>query len=133
MKLFRGSRPSTLGAPGGRLRPCPNRPNCVSSQEERPARRVPPIPFTGSAAEAHERLVEVLKDIEGIELITVREDYIHAEATTPLLGFVDDLELVIDEKESEIHVRSASRVGFSDRGVNRKRVEKLRRLLAANP
>jgi uncharacterized protein (DUF1499 family) len=134
--LFAGGRPDTLGVRDGRLAPCPTSPNCVSSQApaEDAEHHVAPLPFPpsvqGDPARAWEALERAVRALERTTVVTVRPNYLHAEASTALLGFIDDLECLLDGAARVIHVRSASRVGYSDLGVNRKRVETLRARLA---
>lgn len=123
-----GVRPSNLGVKEGRLAPCPGSPNCVSSQSRDKAHAIDPLLFTGDVAKAHEELERVLFSMKRSLIITETENYIHAEFTSALFRFVDDVEFWFDEKGSLIHVRSASRLGHSDLGVNRKRVETIRAL-----
>lgn len=136
MGLFAGSRPAALGVRDGRLAPCPTSPNCVSSQAppEDAEHHVAALPFPASArgdpAAAWAALERAVRALERTSVVTVRPGYLHAEAATALLGFVDDLECLLDAAARVIHVRSASRVGYSDLGVNRKRVETLRARLA---
>lgn len=126
--LFSWKRPDTLGAKDGRLARCKSSPNCVSSQAD-PAdaeHAVAPIAFRGTALEA---LAAVRKAVDGMPGATVvRHDanYLYAEFRTRLMRFVDDVEFVHDEKAGVIHVRSASRLGRRDFGVNRARVEAIR-------
>jgi uncharacterized protein (DUF1499 family) len=130
--MFSWKRPGNLGARDGRLAPCRRTPNCVSSQAD-PSdaeHRIAPIPFRGSTVEA---MVAAKRAIESMERASiVREEpsgaffYLYAEFRSRLLGFVDDVELLFDEKAGVFHVRSASRLGRRDFGVNRKRVELLR-------
>jgi uncharacterized protein (DUF1499 family) len=125
VELF-GVKPGNLGVKNGRLAPCPDTPNCVSSQTEEPRSAVAAIPFTGSAEMAMARLCCALRECPRTKIITARDQYIHAESRSRVFRFVDDLELSVDRTESVIHLRSASRVGYSDFGVNRKRVEGIR-------
>lgn len=124
-------RPDNLGVKDGRLAPCRRTPNCVSSQAD-PADRehcIAPIPFKGSALEA---MVVAKRAVESMQRATiVREErgYLYAEFRSRLLGYVDDVELAYDEKAGVFHVRSASRLGRRDFGVNRKRIEELRSLI----
>ena len=131
--LFAGSAPEALGAHGGRLAVCPDRPNCVSSQMSDPKHAVMPFRITGDATAAMSRLAAVIEKQEGARIVTRRHDYLHAEYQSKLMGFVDDLELLADPAAHVIHVRSASRLGYSDLGVNRARVEALRAAFAAGP
>ena len=109
------------------LAPCPRTPNCVSTKSADPARRMAPIPFGGTLAEARERLLAVLAATPGATVVTAGEAYVKAEFRTRLLRFVDDVDLVLDAAEGVIHFRSASRVGHWDLGANRRRMEALRR------
>lgn len=117
-----------LGVVNGRLSPCPGSPNCVSSQSEDRAHHIEPLWFSGSLDEAREALLSVIRSEKRTKLITVTDDYIHAEFRSLVFRFVDDVEFYFDGAAKTIHVRSASRVGHSDLGVNRKRVERLREL-----
>ena len=130
------ARPVPLGAPGGRLAPCPETPNCVSTQAD-PAdllHGIEPIAYDGSLAEARTRLLGVLEDTPRITIIRSEPDYIAAEARTAFFRFVDDVDIVFDDSAKLIHFRSAARLGEGDLGVNRNRIEDLReRFLAARP
>jgi len=119
-------RPASLGMVDGRLADCPPSPNCVCTQATGESRRAQPIPFTGSPAEAAQRLRAVLSRQPRTAIITDRDGYIHAEATSLLFRYVDDVEFFIDADKRVIHFRSASRVGHSDLGVNRARMETIR-------
>lgn len=107
------------------LPPCPSSPNCVSSRDPDPAHRVDPIPFRGTAEEAREALEAVLRSLPRATIVASSGIEVRAEFRT-LLGFVDDVEFRIDEAAGAIHVRSASRKGYWDLGVNRRRVEAIR-------
>lgn len=126
--MFAGKRPQYLGVKDGKLPRCKSTPNCVSSQAD-PAdagHYIPPIRFAGTSADA---MAAVRKAVESMERATVlRHDpnYLYAEFCSKLMGFVDDVEFTHDEKSGVIHVRSASRLGRRDFGVNRERVEALR-------
>lgn len=122
--------PANLGIRDGRLAPCPASPNCVSSFEEGP-KRVEPLGFEGTAEAAMTRLAERVRDMRGASIVTRERSYLHAEFRTPILGFVDDVEFLLDADSRRIHVRSASRRGYSDLGTNRERVEELRSRFAA--
>jgi uncharacterized protein (DUF1499 family) len=123
--MFDWRRPNNLGVKDGRLAPCKRSPNCVSSQAD-PAdseHYIAPIPFTGTMADLR-RLVE---SMARATVITAQDNYLYAEYRTRLLRYVDDVELYLDK--GLVHVRSASRLGRRDFGVNRKRVEDLRALI----
>ncbi len=110
----------------GKLRPCPGTPNCVSSESDDMIHRIQPLPFDGSAAEAMARLKKVVVE-RGGTLQTEAPDYIWSTFTVPVFGFVDDVEFRPSPEAKVIHVRSSSRLGFSDLGVNRARIEELRK------
>jgi uncharacterized protein (DUF1499 family) len=113
-----------MGLVDGRLRPCPKTPNCVCSED--PAAAVAPLAFEGDPARAFADLVAFLLREPRVELARVEPTYVHAVFRTRLFRFRDDVELRLDPAASVIHVRSASRVGRSDLGANRRRVESLR-------
>ena len=109
-----------------RLSPCPDSPNCVSSQSTDPARFIEPLRYTGSLADAKQKLIDLLENSKGTRLISIETDYIHAEFRSLIFKFVDDVEFFFSSEDRVIHVRSASRTGYYDFGVNRRRVERLR-------
>jgi uncharacterized protein (DUF1499 family) len=119
-------------APGlvaGRLAPCPETPNCVSSDATGAAQAIAPLVFdpeTITAAAAWEKVQEAVKSLPGARIIKVTPTYLNAECTSGTFGFVDYLELLLNLERAEISLRSGSRVGNSDFGANRKRVELLR-------
>jgi uncharacterized protein (DUF1499 family) len=123
-----GARPTTLGVRDGRLAPCPASPNCVSSQDPDDAHHVDALTFTGAAATAMGRLAGILRSLPRASVVATTETYLHAEFRSAIFRFVDDVEFLADEDAGVIHIRSASRVGRSDLGVNRKRVETIRTL-----
>lgn len=128
--LFAGSTPPGLGAVDGRLAECPARPNCVSSQARDDAHRISPLEFVGEGSQAMARLARVIAADPGARIVEQRPDYIHATFQTPVMGFVDDVEFLLQVRT--IDVRSASRLGYSDLGVNRNRIEALRKSLAGS-
>ncbi|HEU4403085.1 MAG TPA: DUF1499 domain-containing protein [Candidatus Polarisedimenticolia bacterium] len=128
----RGVRPVALGPHAGRLAPCPASPNCVSSQAAGDGHFVKPLRFEGVAGEAWRRLREVLLALPRVRIVAATPLYLRAEFRSPLFGLVDDVEFLLDETAGRIEIRSASRVGYSDLGANRRRVEEIRRRLAAS-
>ena len=120
------TKPKNLGANNGRLAPCPNSPNCVSTQTSDSQHTMEAIVFDVSPDDAMRKLKAVLAVIPRMEIITETESYIHAEATSLIFRFRDDVEFFIDQQSNLIHFRSASRVGKSDLGANRKRMEEIR-------
>lgn len=118
-----GSPPSTLGLNGGNLYPCPDKPNCVSSQASDSDHQVQAWPYQGHPADAKQKLIGLIQGTDNATLVSQQDNYIHAEYKTKLMGFVDDVEFLITP--AKVHMRSASRVGYSDLGANKKRVETL--------
>ena len=119
--------PTNLGIEGGRLAPCPNTPNCVSTQEEAEDANhyMEPISFSGSAREAMEAVAGVVEEMPRAEDVRSEDDYLRAEFTSRIFRFVDDVEFRADEETGLIDFRSASRVGRSDMGVNRERMAEI--------
>lgn len=114
-----------------RLPPCPRTPNCVSTQAERPGQRMEPIPYTGPLSEARERMLRALRSLPRTTIVEEGTDRIQAESRSRIFRFVDDVEIRFDDRAKLIHFRSASRVGRSDFGVNRKRMEAVRQAFLA--
>jgi len=126
--MFAGACGSpNVGMHNNRLMPCPGSPNCVSSYETDSSHYVDPLRYKGSKADARQKLLAILHATKRVKVVASEENYIRAEFTSMVFRFVDDVEFYMDEKEPVIHVRSASRVGYSDLGANRKRVEEIRR------
>lgn len=126
---FSGERPTHLGVQDGELAPCASRPNCVSSQSQ-DSHRIEPLRYEGTPEDAIAQLKTVIESLPRTEIIKIDDHYLYAEFTSALMGFVDDVEFYIDPHEPIIHVRSASRLGDSDLGVNRKRIETIRKKLS---
>lgn len=121
-----GQRPADLGVRDGRLKPPPQTPNGVSSQAADDGRRVEPLRYAGDGGAAFARLRDLVAVWPGASIVVQTPGYLHAEFRTRWLGFVDDVELLLDPAARVIHVRSASRLGHSDLGTNRRRVEAIR-------
>ena len=124
-----GKRPNNLGVTDSKLSPCPDTPNCVSSDSEDNIHSVSAFEIVIPASKAWHATREALLELPRTLIITESSDYLHAECKSAFFGFVDDLELHLLVSENKIAVRSASRLGFSDMGVNRQRVEALRNAL----
>ena len=122
-----GSRPDNLWIADGRLAKCPDSPNCVNSQATDEKHSIAPFTYDGSRQDAIQRLKQAISNLKRTQIVEEREDYLRIECTSALFRFVDDVEFYFPE-ENVIHVRSASRLGYSDLGVNRKRVETLREI-----
>jgi uncharacterized protein (DUF1499 family) len=131
--VFSWTRPANLGVTDGLLAPCRRTPNCVSSQAPNSDAEhyIAPLRFRGNGAEALLALRKVVDEMQRTHVVQHDGGYLYAEFRTKLMGFVDDVEFVVAEKERAIHVRSASRLGRRDFGVNRARVEALRRRFEA--
>lgn len=125
LEVFAGKTPE-LGIQGGKLLPCPSTPNCVVSQGADEDHMIAPIAYTGSREDARELLTKVLGVVPRTEIVTQQENYIRAKSTSRIMGFVDDAEFYLPADEPVIHVRSAARLGESDLGVNRRRLEQIR-------
>ena len=121
-----GNKPVNIGVGDGKLTPCPDSPNCVSSQENESKQRIEPLIYKGTQKEAKERLLSVVKGIERSKIVTDDNSYVHVEFTSALFRFVDDGEFLFDDKEKKIQMRSAARSGYYDFGVNRRRMEAVR-------
>lgn len=117
---------SRLGVDHGHLSACPASPNCVVSQDADAKHAIEPIPYQVNRNAAKEILLKVLTVVPRTEVTEQTDDYVHALSKSRIFKFVDDVEFYFPANESVIHVRSASRVGDSDLGVNRRRVEQIR-------
>ena len=138
--LLRGTAPSDLGVKDGRLKPPSSTENSVSSQAglhpEHPQRQyaeIAPLALRGDGAQTIAALERVVAAMPGAQVITHQPDYLYAQFTTKLMKFVDDTEFWFDPANNVVQVRSASRIGRRDMGVNRARVEAVRTALAAQP
>ncbi|MEP6971708.1 MAG: DUF1499 domain-containing protein [Betaproteobacteria bacterium] len=131
--LLAGSQPASLGVHDGRLAPPAMTPNSVSSQADlypghpqREHARIAPLAYSGDRAAAMARLVDVIRHMDGAHVVSEKPDYLYAQFQTRWLGFVDDVEFWQDPVAGAIQVRSASRLGKSDLGENRRRIEEIR-------
>ena len=124
-----GTRPTNLGVGTGRLAPCPASPNCISSDDADTDHWASPLVFDGDPATAWSAARTAVLSLPRTEIVSETEGYLHAECRSAVFGFVDDLELHLRLEGGIIAVRSASRLGYSDWGVNRHRVEELRATL----
>lgn len=112
----------------GHLRPCPKRPNCATSDSDISS-SVTSISFQGSPEKAWQQMQRLLQELGG-EIGEIRPMYLRATFTSRFFHFIDDVELRMEPQEDLIHIRSGARVGYSDFGVNRKRIEKIRQLFS---
>lgn len=115
-----------LGVANGRLTDCPGTPNCVSTQADPSdtVHYVEPVPYEGSLENLVDRLVAWIENEERAEIVRTEENYIRAVFSSRVFGFRDDVEILVDQHV--VHVRSASRVGRGDMGVNRDRYTRIR-------
>lgn len=123
--------PTNLGVSQGRLAPCPETPNCVSSQATDAEHQVEAFPLNRNAPDSIETIAAVIRDMPRTTIVEQTPDYLRAEFTSRLFRFIDDVEFYASDAAQMMHVRSASRLGYSDLGANRKRVEQLRQEYSA--
>ena len=127
---FSGTRPTNLGLNQNRFADCPSTPNCVSSFSSDPTHKIDPIRLTSDPEAAFADLKQVIESQPRTKIVQATDNYLYAEFTSKLMGFVDDVEFYLDKPAGVIQVRSASRLGESDLGVNRQRIETIRTQLA---
>lgn len=109
----------------GKLSGCPDSPNCVSTQSEDESHVIAPFPLATDPGSALECLKRIIQGMKRTKIVLIEKQYFHAEFRT-LLGFTDDVEFYIDETNRKVQMRSASRFGYWDFGVNRRRLEEIR-------
>jgi uncharacterized protein (DUF1499 family) len=131
--FLQGQAPSDLGVRNGRLKPPSDTPNSVSSQADlypkhpqREYARIAPLSYTGMSEQAMDKLAGILRSADHCVIVTQQPDYLYAQCSTALLRFTDDVEFWLDRTAGVIQLRSASRLGRGDLGVNRARMEKTR-------
>lgn len=127
--IFAGTSPD-LGVDNDSLSPCPKSPNCVVTQDADESHSITPIAYRTDLDTARETLLKVLSVVPRTEVIAQRSDYIRAQSTSRLMGFIDDVEFYFPSDKQEIEMRSAARLGDSDLGVNRRRLEQIRLAMA---
>ncbi len=109
------------------LAPCPDSPNCVNTyQQTEGFERMEPLVFDGSARNAMNQLKAIIESMPRTELVADENDYLKVVFTIAVFGFKDDVEFLVDQEDSVINFRSASRTGYYDFGVNRSRMEDIR-------
>ena len=126
-----GKQPDTMGVGPSGLKGCPKSPNCVSSDAKDKKHAIEPLRLKGAHDASWSRIRDEVAAVPRWAVVTATDTYIHAECKSRIFGFVDDLELYLDSSSGIISIRSASRIGYSDLGANRRRVEFLRRELRA--
>jgi uncharacterized protein (DUF1499 family) len=115
-----------VGIRESRLTPCPDRPNCLSSQGSDSAYTVEPLNYDSEAEKIIADLKVVVGSMKGATIVSESAAYLHVEFQSDVFRFIDDVEFMVDDMAKVVHVRSASRVGYYDFGINRKRLEKIR-------
>lgn len=121
-----GEPPQNIGVQNGRLAPCPESPNCVSSFESDETHSI-------QALSANlEQIEEVLLELDEANIVDAGDNYLYAEFTSRIMGYIDDVEFLYDRNSGLTHVRSASRLGYSDLGANRKRIESIRNAISSD-
>jgi len=122
-----------LGIENAKLSACPSSPNCVSSQAADADHRIEPLPIRTTPEEGMARLAEIIDAMPRTKIVAQNRDYLRAEFTSRVFRWVDDVEAYVDADAKLIHLRSSSRSGYSDLGVNRSRIEAIRERYAAVP
>lgn len=110
------------------LASCPSSPNCVSTHAQDAGHAIAPYRYRKSRAEAKEALKDIVRLLPRTKLVEEDADYLRYEFTSPIIRFVDDVEFIFDDEAKTVHFRSASRIGYGDFGVNRRRMEEIRSL-----
>ena len=137
--MLKGTTPSDLGVQEGKLKPPAMTPNSVTSQAklypvhpQLEYAEIDPLPIIDDASTTLARIRGIIEAMNGAEIITSDEHYLYVQFTTRIMKFVDDAEFWFDPVANVIQVRSASRLGKSDLGVNRKRIETIRQQLTSS-
>jgi uncharacterized protein (DUF1499 family) len=139
--VLRGSRPADIGVSNGRLKPPSPTPNSVSSQAalypdhpQRAYAEIAPLPLKNASGPASlQAVAAALGAMPGVTVVEQRPDYLYAQAETRWMKFTDDLEFWFNPARGVIELRSASRLGRKDFGVNRERIEAIRAAYLARP
>ena len=124
--FFAATPPDNLGVEAGQLADCPTTPNCISSQAEDSEHSIDPIAYNPNNPDPIDDLKAIVKSFDRSEITEASDNYFRAEFTSRWFGFVDDVEFYLNEDSEVIDVRSAARLGESDLGVNRERIESIR-------
>jgi uncharacterized protein (DUF1499 family) len=137
--LLKGAPPTDLGVHDGRLKPPSITPNSVSSQAslypdhpQRTYAEIAPLPLKGDPDATLDHIADVIRAMDGARIVKREPGYLYAQFTTRLMKYVDDAEFWFDPAAGVIQVRSASRLGKSDLGVNRERIESIRHKLGSS-
>lgn len=125
-RFFPPGRPASVGLRSGSLQPCGSKPNCVCSLQPGTSHGIESFPILEGDSNPLEKIASIVAAMPGARIITSDNSYLYAEFKTTIFGFIDDVEFHLDGTARRIEVRSASRLGYSDLGVNRSRVESIR-------
>ena len=120
-----GAPPDGAESPKFMIRPCPDTPNCVSSRAPAGPRGMDPIQYQGSLEDARRRLLGIVRALPRVSVVEDRGNCMKLEFRSAFFSFVDDVEFEFDDATKVIHFRSASRLGYYDFGVNRRRMENI--------
>ena len=126
-----GVPPTNLGVRNGKLAACPSSPNCVSSQAADAKHRIDSITYDSALPVAMARLKQVIAHMKRARIVSQSDDYLRVEFTSRVMRFVDDAEFYFDDHSKHIEMRSAARLGYYDFGVNRRRMQVIRRQFVA--
>jgi len=131
--MFASGTPATRGIEtkdgNKQLGDCSSKPNCQGSQSSRKSQTVDALPLTQDASLALPTINTAMSEF-GATIVSTQDNYLHATFKTPLMGYIDDVEFLVDAANNAVHIRSASRLGHSDLGANKKRIDKIRAHLA---
>lgn len=117
------ARPTNLGVTNGQLLPCPDSPNCVTTQSGSADQVMEPLTYSTTQEEAQARIVQIVEELPRSRIVINEPGYIAVESRSPTFGFPDDTEFFLDDANKLIHFRAAARLGRSDMNVNRERME----------
>lgn len=131
-RTFPPSKPETVGLRDNSLQNCGSKPNCVCSIQNDSVHGIAPFQIRENVNSSMEKLSKIIQSMNGARIISSQEGYLYAEFKTSFFGFIDDVEFHVNESANSIEVRSASRLGYSDLGLNRSRLESIRKKYLAN-
>jgi uncharacterized protein (DUF1499 family) len=116
-----------IGIKNGKFHPCPKSPNCVSTQSTDEKHKMEPLSYN-TKEEGKRKIKDIIGTFKRTKLITEEGNYLHYEFRTATFKFVDDVEFYFDDSTKLLHFRSRARMGYSDMGVNKKRMKKVSNL-----
>lgn len=125
MFIKNNTMPRNLGVNNGKLAKMPSSPNAVSSQAKTEEKQVAPLSYIEDKSKSKLKIESIIGEYQSAEIITNTENYIHVVFSTSKMRFKDDVEFYFDDENKVVHYRSASRIGYSDMGMNRARYDEL--------